>query len=134
MLTCPLCHVVPYNSPVPAKRVRHYMYEHFVSHYRTELGAYVIDNNICRLCGKEQQPPNLLRHVADVHGVLDQLLPKEVSRMYAKKKREKGAARQLGQILGSLDEEESVDDVSSIATEKEEKEMKVDVKSHFQVD
>ena len=118
MLTCPLCHVVPYNSPVPAKRLRHYMYEHFVSHYRTELGAYVIDNNICRLCGKEQQPRNLLRHVADVHGVLDQLLPKEVSRMYAKKKREKSTARQLGQSLGSLEEEETVDDVSSIARKR----------------
>jgi len=134
MLTCPLCYVVPYNSPVPAKCVRNYMYQHFVSHYRTELGAYVIDNNICRLCGKEQQPRNLLRHVADVHGVLDQLLPKEVSRMYAKKKREGGAARQLGQSLGSLEEEETVDDVSSIATEEEEKKMKIDVKSPFQVD
>ncbi len=110
------------------------MYEHFVSHYRTELGAYVIDNNICQLCGKEQRPRNLLRHVADMHGVLDQLLPKEVSRMYAKKKREGGTARQLGKSLGSLEEEETVDDVSSIATEEEEKKMKVDAKSRFQVD
>jgi len=86
------------------------MYEHLVSHYRTELAAYVIDKNICRLCGKEQRRRNLLRHVADVHGVLDQLLPKEISRMYPKKG---GAA--------SLEEEE-------------EEEMKIDVKNHFQVD
>jgi hypothetical protein len=110
MLTCPLCGVLITKSLVPPKRERSYMYEHLVSHYRTELAAYVIDKNICRLCGKEQRRRNLLRHVADVHGVLDQLLPKEISRMYPKKG---GAA--------SLEEEE-------------EEEMKIDVKNHFQVD
>jgi hypothetical protein len=116
MLTCPLCGVLITKSLVPPKRERSYMYEHLVSHYRTELAAYVIDKNICRLCGKEQRPRNLLRHVADVHGVLDQLLPKEVSRLYPKKG--DAAARQSS---GSLEEEE-------------EEEMKIDVKSHFQVD
>ncbi len=118
MLTCPLCGVLISKSLVPPKRERSYMYEHLVSHYRTELAAYVMDNNTCRLCGKEQRRRNLLRHVADVHGVLDQLLPEEVSRMYPKKG---SAACQLGQSLGSLEEEE-------------EEEMKIDVKNHFQVD
>ena len=124
-LTCPLCKVVLFEHCLPHRR-RDYLYQHFIVHYRSELRAYTEDYK-CRLCGREQKPRNLLRHVGMVHGVLDTLLPPEVAAAERRIKRRQERARQMG-VSCRMEEDEDDDLVG-----ESESEIKMELEEHFQV-
>jgi hypothetical protein len=142
LLTCPLCKVTLFTHPIRPGRRRDYLYQHLISHYKPELLAHA-DGNVCRFCGKEQKPRNLLRHVGTVHGVLDSLLPPplvavlhriaKVGRPNKKAGKRSGTGRVSTDSGGSIGIDTAPEEESEDGNLMTEDEIKMESEDHFQV-